>query len=309
MLLFPRMKILIVGSGAVGGYYGAVLVRGGHDVTFVARGEHGRRMADHGLTVETPDAEFTVPASVVSNVRDAAGLGVDLAIVAVKSTALDAVLVEGVGAALGDGGVALPLLNGVDSEEVLARAIGGSRVVGGIAQIAARLVSPGRVRVNGPARLVVAPLSPEQMPLVERLAAALSSSGLVCDAKRDLKRILWTKLLWNAPFNAICALTRKNAGAVLAVPELYVLVRDAMLEVAAVARAEGVDIDERFIDGTLASTREKFADSVPSMLQDVLAGRTTETRALQGAVTERGSVHGISTPIHSMLGALMLGLE
>jgi ketopantoate reductase len=68
-------------------------------------------------------------------------------------------------------------------------------------------------------------------------------------------------------------------------------------------------IDERFIDSTLASTREKFADSVPSMLQDVLAGRATETRALQGAVAHRGTVHGISTPIHSTLVALMLGLE
>ncbi|HEX7669294.1 MAG TPA: 2-dehydropantoate 2-reductase [Polyangiaceae bacterium] len=303
------MKILIVGSGAVGGYYGAVLARGGHDVTFVARGEHGRLMAEHGLTVETPDGEFTVTAPVLPDVQDAAGLDVDLAIVAVKSTALDSAVTAGVDAALGPSGVALPLLNGVDSEEVLARALGESRVVGGIAQIAARLVSPGRVQMSGPSRLVIAPLSSEQMPLVERLAAKLSSAGLVCEAKRDLKRILWTKLLWNAPFNAICALTRKNAGEVLAVPELATLVHGAMLEVAAVARAEGVVIDEAFIESTLASTRAKFADSVPSMLQDVLAGRATETRALQGAVTHRGSIHGISTPIHQTLMALMLGLE
>lgn len=302
------MKILVVGAGAVGGYYGAMLARGGHSVTFVARGEHGRRMGEHGLTIETPDGELTVRAPVLSDVRDAAGLAVDLAIVAVKSTGLDAVT-SGVGAALGDGGVALPLLNGVDSEEVLARAIGRARVVGGIAQIAARLVGPGRVHVDGSARLVLAPLSPEQMPLVERLAAALSGAGFACDAKRDLKRILWTKLLWNAPFNAVSALTRKSPGDVLGVPELAALVRDAMREVAAVARAEGVEIDDKFIDATLASTREKFAGGVPSMLQDVLAGRPTETRALQGAVTARGSVHGISTPIHSMLLALMLGLE
>jgi 2-dehydropantoate 2-reductase len=147
------------------------------------------------------------------------------------------------------------------------------------------------------------------MPLVERLAAALSNAGFACDAKRDLKRVLWTKLLWNAPFNAICALTRKSAGDVLRVPELAALVRDAMREVAQVARADGVSIDDSLIDAVLESTITKFSESVPSMVHDVLAGRPTEARALQGAIVERGILHGISTPIHSMLLSLVLGLE
>jgi 2-dehydropantoate 2-reductase len=302
------MKILVVGAGAVGGYYGALLARAGHAVTFAARGEQGRAIRERGLTLEMPDGEITVQAPVVEDVRDAAGLGMSLVIIAVKSASLEDVA-QGVAPALGNDGVAIPLLNGLDSEEVLARAIGRTKVVGGIAQVASRLIGPGRIRVSTPGRLVLAPLSAEQMPFVEELAAALSNAGFVCDAKPDLKRVLWTKLLWNAPFNAICALTRKSAGDVLRVPELAALVRDAMREVAAVARAEGVSIDDSFIEAVLESTVRKFSESIPSMVHDVLAGRPTEARALQGAIAERGVLHGISTPIHSTLLSLVLGLD
>ena len=126
------MKILVVGAGAVGGYYGAMLARAGHSVTFAARGAQGRAIREHGLTLEMPDGEITVQVPVVEDVRDAAGFGVNLVIVAVKSASLKDVA-EGLAPALGSDGVAIPLENGLDSEEVLARAIGRARVVGGIA--------------------------------------------------------------------------------------------------------------------------------------------------------------------------------
>jgi len=302
------MKILVVGAGAVGGYYGALLVRAGHSVTFVARGEHGRKIRSDGLAVELPDTAFSVRADVLPDVAEAAGLDADVAIVAVKASGLSAVA-AGVGAALGKEGVAIPLLNGLDSEEELARAIGGHRVIGGIAQIASRIAAPGRIRVDAPARIVLGPVTPEQMPRVEKIAAEFSKAGFECEAKDDLKRVLWTKLLWNAPFNAVCALTRLRAGEVLEVPELEALVRSAMHELARVAATEGVTIGDRLIESMLESTREKFKDSVPSMLQDILAGRETETRALQGAVVRRGEQKGVDTPVHRTLLALMLGLE
>lgn len=302
------MKILVVGAGAVGGYYGSMLLRAGHAVTFVARGEHGRKIRDEGLTVELPDETLVVRADVVEDVSSAAGYGADVVIVAVKSQSLPRVT-KGIGAALGEGGVAIPLLNGLDSEDEIAREIGAHRVIGGVAQIAARIAAPGRIRVDAPARIVLAPLSKDQMPLVERIAAEFSKAGFGCDAKHDLKRVLWTKLLWNAPFNAICALTRLPAGEVLDVPELEALVREAMRELAAVAATEGVSIDERFIASMIDTTKVRFRDSLPSMLQDVLAGRETETRALQGAVVVRGERGGVATPIHRTLFALMLGLE
>src|SRR5262249_5650711 len=111
------------------------------------------------------------------------------------------------------------------------------------------------------------------------------------------------------PFNAVCALTNRRAGEVLEVPELAALVRETMLELARVAAAEGVVIDERHIDATLDATRTKFSASVPSMLQHIASGRRTDAPALQGAVVARGERHGIPTPLHRALFALVLGRE
>jgi 2-dehydropantoate 2-reductase len=145
------------------------------------------------------------------------------------------------------------------------------------------------------------------MDAVERIAAEFSRAGFGCEVKPNLSKVLWTKLLWNAPFNAICALTDKTAGEVLSVPELAALVRDAMMELSRVAAADGVVIDERLIDATLDATRTKFAASVPSMLQDLRSGRPTEAFAIQGAVVRRGEQHGVPTPVHRALLALVVG--
>jgi 2-dehydropantoate 2-reductase len=300
------MKVLVVGAGAVGGYFGAMLLRAGHEVTVVARGEHGRAIRERGLFVETPSGTLHVSPAVLNDVDEAGGLGAHIALVTVKADSL-ADVAEGTGRALAPGGFAIPLLNGLDSEAKLAAIIGERRVIGGIAQIASTNLGSGRIRVDAPAKLVLAPLLPEQMPDVERISRELAMSGFECDAKKDLARILWTKLLWNAPFNAICALTDRTAGEVLAVPELAALVRDAMQELAQVAKMENVVIDERLIDATLDATRTKFADSVPSMLQDVRNGRATEAYALQGAVVRRGERHQIPTPVHRTLLALVVG--
>ncbi|HEX3598393.1 MAG TPA: 2-dehydropantoate 2-reductase [Polyangiaceae bacterium] len=300
------MNVLVVGAGAVGGYYGARLSLAGHRVTVVARGEHGRAIRERGLIVETPAERFTATPAVVDDVRDAAGMAADVALIAVKAASL-ADVAKGTGDALAPGGFAIPLLNGLDSEAELAAIIGAERVLGGIAQIASRIAGPGNIHVDAPAKMTLAPLAPAQMADAERLAKEFGLAGFECEAKPDLTRTLWTKLLWNAPFNAICALTDKSAGEVLAIPELAALVKDTMEELARVASAEGVAIDERLIAGTIDATRTKFADSRPSMLQDVINGRPTEARALQGAVVRRGERHGIPTPLHRALLALVLG--
>ncbi len=300
------MKVLIVGTGAVGGWFGAKLALGGHAVTFVARRENGAAIRERGLRVETPDGnELEAHGAVIDDVGEARGQGFDLALVAVKASAL-ADVAAGTGAALGERGVAIPLLNGLDSERELAGVIGSEHVVGGVAQLAASLVTPGRVRVRAGGMMTIAPLSGDQFERVRALATELDAC-FPCAAEDDLGRVLWTKLLWNAPFNGVCALTRKNAGDVLAVPALEALIRDAMREIVLVAQSEGVDLKEHAIDAMLAITRGMFADTEPSMLQDVVAGRATEADALQGAVAVRGERHGLPTPIHRTLHALLRG--
>lgn len=300
------MKILIVGAGAVGGTFGAKLARGGHDVSVVARGAHGRAIAHSGLVLETPEGEIRAPVPVFESIEAARGAAAEVALIGVKWAGLEAVAGP-TGAALGPDGVAIPLLNGLDVEEALARAIGAEHVIGGVAQLSAAVVGPGRVRLSAGGMVTLAPLSADQAERTEALARAFAEC-FPCHAESDLRRVRWQKLLWNAPFNAVCALTRRRAGEVLALPALETLVRRAMHEVIAVARAEGVALEASAIDAMIGITHGVFSGTEPSMLQDVLAGRRTEADELQGAVVLRGRKHGIDTPALETLHALLAGL-
>jgi 2-dehydropantoate 2-reductase len=301
------MRILVIGAGGVGGYFAAKLALAGHDVAVVARGAHGEAIREHGLVVDTPRGELKTRVAVLDDVARARGHDAEVILIAVKAHQLGEIA-SAIGSALAPAGVAIPLQNGLDSEGELAKIIGSERVIGGVAQMGAGILAPGRIYLRSGGSIVLAPLDREQQSEVERIVR-IFAQAFPCTAESDLQTVLWRKLLWNAPFNAICALTRRRPGDVLAFAELEQLVRGAMHEILAVARAEGTDVDESTIEDLIGVTRRKLAEIEPSMLQDVLAGRPSETEALQGAVVERARRHGLSTPIMNVLYALMRGLE
>ena len=300
------MRILIVGAGAVGGTFGAKLAGGGHEVGFVARGENGRMIRERGLLLRAPEGDRVARGPVFASVEDARDFGADIALLCVKWRSL-AEVARGTAATLGEGGVAIPLLNGLDVEQELSRFLPRDRIVGGVAQLAAAQVGPGEIELRAGGMITLAPLAPDQKALVERLAATFSEC-FPCHVESDLARVRWQKLLWNAPFNAVCALTRRRAGEVLALPELEALVKDVMREVIAVARADGVELPDGAIDAMIGVTLGTFAATEPSMLQDVRAGRQSETDELQGAVVARGERHGVPTPLLATLHVLLRGL-
>ncbi|WP_437646648.1 ketopantoate reductase family protein [Sorangium sp. So ce362] len=299
------MRILIVGAGAVGGYFGARLALAGEDVTFVARGAHAEAMRSRGLVIRTPSGELRTPPLRVTPLDGARG-PFDLALIAVKWPSLPAVSAELPGLLAADG-LAAPLLNGLDSEDAVAREVGESRVIAAIAYMSAGLSGPGEIDTLAPTRAGLAPYRPGQEARVEAIAALLERAGIPVRRGSSYRAMLWEKMVWNAPFNAICALTGQRAGA--AVERMEDLARAAMLEVIAVARAEGAEISEATADAMIALTRAEFPLTEPSMLQDVRAGRATEVEILQGAVVERGRRAGVDTPVLRTLAALVRGLS
>ncbi len=299
------MRILIVGAGAVGGYFGARLALAGEDVTFVARGAHAEAMRSRGLVVRTPSGELRTPPLRVTPLDGARG-PFDLALIAVKWPSLAAVSAKLPGLLAADG-LAAPLLNGLDSEDAVAREVGESRVIASIAYMSAGLSGPGEIDTLAPTRAGLAPYRPGQEARVEAIAALLERAGIPVRRGSSYRAMLWEKMVWNAPFNAICALTGQRAGAAL--ERMEDLARAAMLEVIAVARAEGVEISEATADAMIALTRAEFPLTEPSMLQDVRAGRATEVEILQGAVVERGRRAGVDTPVLRTLAALVRGLS
>ncbi|WP_437832571.1 ketopantoate reductase family protein [Sorangium sp. So ce1153] len=302
------MRILIVGAGAVGGYFGARLALAGEDVTFVARGAHGEAMRSRGLVLRTPAGELrTPPLRVVDlDALDAKRGPFDLALIAVKWPSLAAVSARLPGLLAG-GGLAAPLLNGLDSEDAVAREVGESRVIAAIAYMSAGLSGPGEIETLAPTRAGLAPYRSGQEPRVEAVAALLERAGIPVRRGSSYRAMLWEKMVWNAPFNAICALTGQRAGAV--VEQMEDLARAAMLEVIAVARAEGAEIPVGIADAMVTLTRAEFPLTEPSMLQDVRAGRETEVDILQGAVVERGRRAGVDTPVLRTLATLVRGLS
>lgn len=299
------MRIAIVGTGALGGAYAAWFSRAGHDVSLVARGATLEALRRNGLRVEMPGIVFHRHLPVFAEANSE--LQADLALVSVKGPALEGVAAS-VASCLAPDGVALPLINGVTSEERLAQVLGRDRVVGGVAMLAAEQLRPGQVKVHAGGALVLAPLDPDHLPKVERLVSQMAAE-FPCRVESNLKTVLWRKMVWNVPFNALCALIRSPAGVLVESEAIIGWSRQIMGEVLAVARAEGASLDERAMDDMIEATRRTFPATIPSMLQDIRAGRRTELDELQGAVVAFGAKHKIATPQTQLLLDLVRGLE
>jgi 2-dehydropantoate 2-reductase len=277
----------------------------GVDVTFVARGPHAQALRERGLLIRGPAGDERIQFANVVEAKALAGQ-FDVVLLAVKWPALEEACDE-LQRVLTPEGVVLPFLNGLSSEQVVASYVGAQRTMAAVAYMSAGLLAPGEIYVHGNTRVGIAAYRPGQDEWLAKLGKLFAAAQLPVRTHPDQRSMLWEKMIWNAPFNAICALTRKNAGdALTLVPEL---VREAMREVIAVARAEGVQIPDVMVDVMLQVSRSEYPKTEPSMLQDVRAGRSTEVDILQGAVAERGKELGVDTPVMRTLAALVRGLS
>lgn len=292
-------RVQVVGAGAVGSYYGALLARDGHEVTLVARGAHLDALREQGA-VRVREADGSVWEAPVA----AAGApvpGAGLVIVATKSHhTTDAA--RALAPVLDAGASVLSLQNGVENVGRLASVVGAERVLGGIAFVGLRITIPGTVdhqaqgwvRFGDPAGLT---------PRARAVHAIVSPSWDVA-LSADIVHDQWHKLLWNAGFNAVCAITGATAGRALATPEPRRLVRSAMEEVVAVAAHHGVHLTEEEVEG-MAAYDEQLRDYRPSTAQDVEAGKRLERDALCGFVAREGRRLRIDTVVNDTLDRLL----
>lgn len=300
------MHFAIVGSGAVGGYYGAKLQRAGHRVTLLARGAHLAAMRQAGLRVQSPLGDFEIA---VDATDDPASVGpVDVAVLAVKTydngTALPALV-----PLVDERTVVLTLQNGVDSADEVAAVVGRPAVVGGATYVATALARPGLIVQTGTHRRVVFGEVFGDLPRlsgrVERIAEALAGADIQAEPVPDARVPLWEKFAYLAPFAAFTGAARLPAGHVWSDAHARGSFLDAVEEVARIARAEGVPI--------AADLRERivgYMDALPpttrsSLLIDLSQGKPIEVEALQGSVVRRGRALGLPTPIMSALYAAL----
>jgi len=300
------MRFAIVGSGAVGGYYGAKLARAGHDVTFIARGAHLAAIRARGLSIKSPLGDFVVKAKAEDD--PAKVPPVDVAIFAVKAYSnRDALPI--LKAVVRDRGVALTLQNGVESVDEVASSVGAPRVLGGSTYVATALSAPGLIEQTGTHRRVVfGEVSGDTSRVsdrVQQIGDAFSGADIVCEPVADARVPIWEKFCYLAPFAAFTGAARVPIGPLWADAAGRGLMTAGFREVKAVARAGGVALPQDVVDRILT-----YVDSIPpptrsSLLIDLQQGKPIEVEALVGAVVRRGAKAGVATPIMAALYAVL----
>lgn len=299
------MKIAMMGSGGVGGYYGARLAQAGEEVIFIARGAHAEAMRNDGLHIRSELGDALIrPARVTEDPRSA-GIQ-DLVIVAVKLWDSEAAA-QALAAMVGPQTAVLSLQNGVDKDEVLARAVGQGKVLGGVTHIFAVISSPGVIAHTGKlARITIGELDGKTTGRLERFASVLRRAGIETVISDDIRRVTWEKFVFLTAISGLTALTRRTVGEVRAHPATRGLLLDALRETAQVARGEGVRLDESFADQQLALIDSLNPSMLSSMAQDLLRGRRLELEWLSGAVVRRAAKLGLTVPAHRAIYAALV---
>lgn len=301
------MRIAIYGAGGVGGYFGGALARAGHEVTLIARGAHLAAIRSRGLLVRTPGGDFrTRPAATA----DPAAIGpVDAVIVAVKSLHLPAVC-AGIGPLLGPATLVVPLLNGVDAHEVLAPAAGRERTGKGLTRIISEVAAPGEIRHIGiDPYVALAEWDGAASPRAVALVNAFTSAGVEAEVPPDIDAALWFKFLLVCSLGGVCAVCRSPLGPVRSHPETRGMLRRAMEEIAAVAAARGVALQDDAVASGMAIVDTFPAQGTASLQRDIAAGVPSELDAWSGAAARMGREVGVRTPVHSFIHAALLPAE
>ncbi len=302
-----HVRVLVVGAGAVGAVLAVKLSTVCH-VGLLVRSRHVARLRAEGLTISLDGEEqsarfddiFGDPAEVTPDF--------DYLLFAVKAPALRGELLKPLAERVPKG-CAVSMLNGIESEAVLEQYFGSERVIAAVTRVAAERDKAERVTMLGFMSMDLAPWAETDNARLAGLKSALEQSGIQTVLSARAREMLWHKLLWNVPFNGVCALTDLCAGDALRRPRLRAEIVALMEEVVAVGTADGVGFPADAAAKTIRATEQRFERIVPSMLQDRRYQRPLEWDALQGALVRAGKRCGVPTPRTELLAALLEALD
>lgn len=301
------MRILVYGAGAVGGFFGGLLARAGEDVHFVARGGQLQALRARGLTIDSRHlGQITIPS--VSTFESAAAAGsADLVLVCVKTQQLPGIL-DDLAAAVGPRTVIVPLQNGVEADEQLSARFPQTPVLPAVVYVGATVDEPGIVTHVAAGTIGIGVKREQDRHVLTTVRDTLAKTGQPVHISHDIQRERWHKLMWNAAFNSVSAITGRVPSDLLAEPDVRSLIVTIMGEVLAVGQACGVDLRPEDIDKHIAWTAGAAGLRTSTMV-DRERGRTMESDGLLGVVVRKGRAAGVATPCSAVVYALLVAID
>jgi 2-dehydropantoate 2-reductase len=302
------MKILVMGTGGVGGYYGGLLAQQGNEVTFISRGAHLYAIRHEGLKVKSVHGDFTVfPANATENPSDLEP--VDLVLFCVKTYNTDEAA-EAIRPVVGPQTTVMSLQNGIDAAERIGKVVGAEHMVGAATWLSSAVAAPGVIKqVSQFRRIVLGELGGGRSERIQSIYEGLNQTGITVEISEDIQKVLWTKLVFITAVSSIGSLTRLPMGGYRSIPETRDLLTRIMHEVESVARAQGVNLDTDVIQNWLKFIDDAAPQIKPSMQVDVEAGRRTELDSMVGVIGRKGRELDVPTPAADFVYAALLPVE
>ncbi len=289
------MRILVVGAGAVGGYFGARLVQAGRDVTFLVQPKRAGQFRAQGLRIVSPSGDFTVQPKAITAAQIASPY--DVILLSVKSFDL-AGAVDDFASAVGPQTVIIPVLNGMHHMDVLKERFGERAVLGGVCYVATQVDSQGRIiQLADLQSLNYGELSGKKTSRIEAVYQAFQGAGFDTAISGNILGDMWEKWVWIASVGAITCLLRGNVGEVVAVPGGNDVSLSILRECAAIAAASGYPLSEASLSEKSSQLTATGSSLTSSMYRDLEEQRRVEVNTVLGDLIKRGQKHNISAPI------------
>ena len=297
------MRIAIMGSGGLGGYFGARLAQGGADVHFIARGKHLQAMRSEGLRIAGPEP-MHLPR--VQATDQPAEVGpVDFVLLGVKLWDTETAIAQ-MRTMVGPQTAIISFQNGVLKDDTLRAAFDARQVMGGVGYVATTIEAPGVIRQTGTMqRLVFGEFDGTRSARGEALLAACQAGGINAELSTAILREIWQKYVFLVGLSGTTSTMRSTIGPIRSNPQTRAFLSDVMQEVIAVGRAQGVDLPQDYLATALQRADTVSPDMTSSMHHDLQRGNRLEVRWLSGGVVELGRAKGVPTPLNRAIADIL----
>lgn len=301
------MKVAVIGTGGIGGYFGGKIAKAGFDVTFLARGKHLKALQENGLTVKSILGDFHINSvKATENIQDIGKC--DLIILCLKAWQLKEIAKD-LKTILKEDSVILPLQNGVVAVDDLAVEIDKKYIIGGLCRIISKIESPGVISHLGiTPSIVFGELDNARTNRVERIKELFDKSEISSKISKDITADLWKKFI-SICVSGLLAVTKTTYGELRELPQTRQMMIDLLNEIYQLSQKMGIRIEADYVDRSVAAIDELSYETTSSLTRDVWEGKPSEIEYQNGTVVRLAEKYGVEVPINKFVYYSILPME